>query len=1325
MEASAKGAAIGLGETSVVADAATSAVNAYGSENLSGAAAVDILTAAVREGKVEATRLTPAIGKAIPVASAMGIEFHEVAAAIAAMTRTGTDARTSAIQLRQIMQSILDPSRQTTKALKEMGVAEGELATMARNSGLLAVLTKLRDLSKDNAEAFADVFPNVRALAGAMDITGENLQENTQIFAQLKNSIGDTDDAFQKVAKTGAHKLNVAVAKLKVGFTNFGESLAPLIDHIASLLAGMGKFFNFLAMNKALIGVIAGVGMLSAVSGLLLITVGRLAQSYVFLTAVLSKYAAASVVATKTTAALAVVSGVGVFLAVAAVVGVVASMALGLGKQTATSAKKLADLRMSLGDVRTAADEVIKPIEGLTKALRELEEQTDQAKLKRRFEDAFADSIDSAFDENNWGGGLQAEDAIARFFFGRGDNPAIRRALASILQDINDEIGIDSDVFLRLFGPGGTDRSDLITDFLLGTDRGLRQGIQIKAQLASDTIRHEFLPVIEKGMEQLRGEMVSRPAGVAVSLAELFMDQTVDEQDLFDFLTTQEGDINAIMNGYSFDDSSAMDDFVANAVGGSDDLLTGLRPFATEIDRFMRQHQFRDFGTMWNDFLNSVSRTSDPLVAAREIEIFGAAMMNLIGDISMFEDEITDASNVEEFMKNIVNAMSIDEGDEGRKMFSGRKMIEAFATDYVTAMGDVVTVTNIYGTSLTEAERRTMTMEIAMGKIEARVGSTAEAYDSLLKNIQGVFDEFEVAFSTADEAAKRLAERYDNLIGRTMGVTETQDDFNDGLYDMVEALEKSEGSLDKFTKAGRENRGTIRTQIDDAIEYGEALFKVGGDADQAKAGVLAALGAIHSNALKSGVDMTELDAFYKDMGVTPERLSLMFRDESDEIGDALQETMRQVAMGERGFIGPLFSGLGEEVPAGMILGIRTGKEDVLDEIEALIQGMVDTAIGPEMLDTGSPSKLFKVEVGEAIIDGIYEGIWEGVPKVTNALRMLIDSSINTVRGRMGTVTGALTSMLNLEQAEADLERITTRFGGKGIDTDFEKLTREKLRTDVKDAERALRLGQGNIHDLKLAKMEAQFTLADFEAAADNENVLEQAELKVADAGLAVVQAQIQLQMSGESAATAFEDIAAAAGLTEEAISKLLTQTGDGNSILEKFADPETLEIIRQVADGIGVIIDTDDAETDADVKKREGSMDHLEGVEGLGEGLLGTGPGASSALAAVAAEAAPSEWDMSDFVGVSTGLGGVTSHYTGNAAMNKAEIVVNMFSSGSDGRPRGEMEAEAALVAISTAVQSGVDNGILDTWRPSSAAERWAVTGGTEAGPAFGPRNAR
>ena len=50
LEAATKASAIGLGETATVADLATSALNAYGVENLSAVGATDVLTAAVRRG---------------------------------------------------------------------------------------------------------------------------------------------------------------------------------------------------------------------------------------------------------------------------------------------------------------------------------------------------------------------------------------------------------------------------------------------------------------------------------------------------------------------------------------------------------------------------------------------------------------------------------------------------------------------------------------------------------------------------------------------------------------------------------------------------------------------------------------------------------------------------------------------------------------------------------------------------------------------------------------------------------------------------------------------------------------------------------------------------------------------------------------------------------------------------------------------------------------------------------------------------------------------------------------------------------------------------
>ena len=123
LEASAKAAAVGLGDTATIADLATSALNAYGSDVLSAADATDVMVAAVREGKLEADALTGSMGRVLPVSSQMGIKFNEVGAAFAAMSRTGTGANEAATQLRSIMVTLLKPTKQAEEALAEMGLS--------------------------------------------------------------------------------------------------------------------------------------------------------------------------------------------------------------------------------------------------------------------------------------------------------------------------------------------------------------------------------------------------------------------------------------------------------------------------------------------------------------------------------------------------------------------------------------------------------------------------------------------------------------------------------------------------------------------------------------------------------------------------------------------------------------------------------------------------------------------------------------------------------------------------------------------------------------------------------------------------------------------------------------------------------------------------------------------------------------------------------------------------------------------------------------------------------------------------------------------------
>jgi TP901 family phage tail tape measure protein len=263
LEQSAKASAAGLGETKVVADLVTSAVNAYGIANLTASQATDTLVAAVREGKAEATELAQSMGQVLPIASALEVGFDQVGAAVAAMTRTGTNAATASIQLRQILASILKPTQQAEDALKTMGTSGAELRKQLREKGLISVLGFLREQMESNEQAMAQVFPNIRALSGALDIMGANAADNIGIFRRMKDNTGALDNAFGAASKTVSFQWNQTLAELKKTGIELGETLMPIFRDLLNWVQKGIKWFTALSDETKRMGlVLAGIAVL-------------------------------------------------------------------------------------------------------------------------------------------------------------------------------------------------------------------------------------------------------------------------------------------------------------------------------------------------------------------------------------------------------------------------------------------------------------------------------------------------------------------------------------------------------------------------------------------------------------------------------------------------------------------------------------------------------------------------------------------------------------------------------------------------------------------------------------------------------------------------------------------------------------------------------------------------------------------------------------------------------------------------------------------------------------------------------------------------------
>lgn len=286
LNASLKASASGLGETKAIADLATSAMNAYGKENLSASGATDILTAAVREGKLESSELASVMGQVLPTASAVGLEFKDVGAAMAAMSRTGTPAAQAATQLNAILSALLKTTPAQADAFAAMGLSAAGLRQQIKDEGLLSVLGTLKQGIDGNAEAAAAIFPNVRALRGILDLTGSGAEQAAQIFNSMNNTLGDTQKAFDTTAQSASFKLKASLNIAKESFAEMGavllQTLLPLIQDLAGMVTRAFNAFNNLDAGTQKI--IAGMGVLALALPTLISLFGTLMSTLAALT---------------------------------------------------------------------------------------------------------------------------------------------------------------------------------------------------------------------------------------------------------------------------------------------------------------------------------------------------------------------------------------------------------------------------------------------------------------------------------------------------------------------------------------------------------------------------------------------------------------------------------------------------------------------------------------------------------------------------------------------------------------------------------------------------------------------------------------------------------------------------------------------------------------------------------------------------------------------------------------------------------------------------------------------------------------------------------
>ena len=230
LDVAGQASAAGLGDLTTVVDGVSSAVNAYGEDVLSAERATDIFVSAVKEGKMPPEAFAGSIGKVLPIASALGLSFEEVAANMSIMTRVGMDAATASTSLKAVMTQLLKPSAEAEELLASLGLTFGDLRESIADEGLLATLQNLIDLTGGETDQLAILFPNVRALTDVLGSAVAQGETYAGVLERTNNSTGLTREAFAVMAETVGHDIDRLKAMISVFKLEIGTILLPIIN---------------------------------------------------------------------------------------------------------------------------------------------------------------------------------------------------------------------------------------------------------------------------------------------------------------------------------------------------------------------------------------------------------------------------------------------------------------------------------------------------------------------------------------------------------------------------------------------------------------------------------------------------------------------------------------------------------------------------------------------------------------------------------------------------------------------------------------------------------------------------------------------------------------------------------------------------------------------------------------------------------------------------------------------------------------------------------------------------------------------------------------
>ena len=237
-----KASIAGVTDLRTAVDGLTSVTNAYGAENLSAQRASDLIFTTVKLGKTTVEELSGALFNVVPIAAATGIEFDQVAAALAALTVQGVPTTVATTQLRAAIQALSAPTSRQRKLMNELGLDFS--AARLEQIGLSAAFKEAIGATGGNLEQLRKLIGSVEGLQAVLALGGDQSEVFDAALAAMQDSAGATDGAFEVMRKSTDQLWSALKVNLEVILIRIGSLALPLVNAALSHVIDALIFLN-------------------------------------------------------------------------------------------------------------------------------------------------------------------------------------------------------------------------------------------------------------------------------------------------------------------------------------------------------------------------------------------------------------------------------------------------------------------------------------------------------------------------------------------------------------------------------------------------------------------------------------------------------------------------------------------------------------------------------------------------------------------------------------------------------------------------------------------------------------------------------------------------------------------------------------------------------------------------------------------------------------------------------------------------------------------------------------------------------------------------